>query len=128
MARHLAAVARTREQQVVQALEAALNQRRVGLLDLISPGVVPSQVPDRRNRSRYWRWRTTCSRQARPPTTIICCLRKEALMSNASRFHWTRCVFWPATFYTQEFPVERFYRDAPLMIIGDGTNEIFSHW
>jgi alkylation response protein AidB-like acyl-CoA dehydrogenase len=26
--------------------------------------------------------------------------------------------------YTQEFPVERFYRDAPLMIIGEGTNEI----
>ncbi len=26
--------------------------------------------------------------------------------------------------YTAEFPVERFYRDAPLMIIGEGTNEI----
>jgi alkylation response protein AidB-like acyl-CoA dehydrogenase len=26
--------------------------------------------------------------------------------------------------YTQEFPVERFYRDAPLMLIGEGTNEI----
>lgn len=26
--------------------------------------------------------------------------------------------------YTKEFPVERFYRDAPLMIIGEGTNEI----
>ena len=26
--------------------------------------------------------------------------------------------------YTQEFPVERYYRDAPLMIIGEGTNEI----
>ena len=26
--------------------------------------------------------------------------------------------------YTQEFPVERFYRDAPLMIIGEGTSEI----
>lgn len=26
--------------------------------------------------------------------------------------------------YTTEFPVERFYRDAPLMIIGEGTNEI----
>jgi alkylation response protein AidB-like acyl-CoA dehydrogenase len=26
--------------------------------------------------------------------------------------------------YTEEFPVERFYRDAPLMIIGEGTNEI----
>jgi len=26
--------------------------------------------------------------------------------------------------YVNEFPVERFYRDAPLMIIGEGTNEI----
>jgi alkylation response protein AidB-like acyl-CoA dehydrogenase len=26
--------------------------------------------------------------------------------------------------YSQEFPVERYYRDAPLMIIGEGTNEI----
>lgn len=26
--------------------------------------------------------------------------------------------------YTQEFPIERFYRDAPLMLIGEGTNEI----
>ena len=26
--------------------------------------------------------------------------------------------------YTQEFLVERYYRDAPLMIIGEGTNEI----
>jgi butyryl-CoA dehydrogenase len=26
--------------------------------------------------------------------------------------------------YTDELPVERYYRDAPLMIIGEGTNEI----
>ncbi len=26
--------------------------------------------------------------------------------------------------YTKEFPVERYYRDAPLMIIGEGTNEM----
>jgi alkylation response protein AidB-like acyl-CoA dehydrogenase len=26
--------------------------------------------------------------------------------------------------YMAEFPVERFYRDAPLMLIGEGTNEI----
>jgi alkylation response protein AidB-like acyl-CoA dehydrogenase len=26
--------------------------------------------------------------------------------------------------FSQEFPVERLYRDAPLMIIGEGTNEI----
>ena len=26
--------------------------------------------------------------------------------------------------YTKELPVERYYRDAPLMIIGEGTNEI----
>jgi len=26
--------------------------------------------------------------------------------------------------YTREFPVERYYRDTPLMIIGEGTNEI----
>src|SRR5262249_37891769 len=28
--------------------------------------------------------------------------------------------------FMQEFPVERFYRDAPLMMIGEGTNEIQS--
>jgi len=28
--------------------------------------------------------------------------------------------------YMAEFPVERFYRDAPLMMIGEGTNEIQS--
>jgi len=26
--------------------------------------------------------------------------------------------------YTTEFPVERLYRDAPLMVIGEGTNEL----
>ena len=26
--------------------------------------------------------------------------------------------------YTTETPVERYYRDAPLMLIGEGTNEI----
>ena len=26
--------------------------------------------------------------------------------------------------HTTELPVERYYRDAPLMIIGEGTNEI----
>jgi alkylation response protein AidB-like acyl-CoA dehydrogenase len=26
--------------------------------------------------------------------------------------------------YSTEYPVERYYRDAPLMIVGEGTNEI----
>ena len=26
--------------------------------------------------------------------------------------------------YTKEFPVERFYRDAPLMVVAEGTSEI----
>jgi alkylation response protein AidB-like acyl-CoA dehydrogenase len=26
--------------------------------------------------------------------------------------------------YTAEFPVERYYRDAPLMAIGEGMNDI----
>ena len=26
--------------------------------------------------------------------------------------------------YSTEFEVERFFRDAPLMIVGEGTNEI----
>ena len=26
--------------------------------------------------------------------------------------------------FTREFDVERYYRDAPLMMIGEGTNEI----
>jgi alkylation response protein AidB-like acyl-CoA dehydrogenase len=26
--------------------------------------------------------------------------------------------------YSPEFDVERYYRDAPLMVLGEGTNEI----
>jgi alkylation response protein AidB-like acyl-CoA dehydrogenase len=26
--------------------------------------------------------------------------------------------------YVKDYPVERYYRDAPLMMIGEGTNEI----
>jgi butyryl-CoA dehydrogenase len=26
--------------------------------------------------------------------------------------------------YSQEFPVERIYRDAPVLILGEGSNEI----
>ena len=26
--------------------------------------------------------------------------------------------------YATELPIERYYRDAPLMLIGEGTNEI----
>src|SRR5207247_8775048 len=26
--------------------------------------------------------------------------------------------------YTTELPIERYYRDAPLMVIGEGTNEM----
>jgi alkylation response protein AidB-like acyl-CoA dehydrogenase len=26
--------------------------------------------------------------------------------------------------YSKEFPVERYFRDAPLLCIGEGTNEI----
>ena len=26
--------------------------------------------------------------------------------------------------YTQDLPIERYYRDAPLMNVGEGTNEI----
>jgi alkylation response protein AidB-like acyl-CoA dehydrogenase len=26
--------------------------------------------------------------------------------------------------YIKDLPIERYYRDAPLMIIGEGTNEI----
>ena len=26
--------------------------------------------------------------------------------------------------YSKEFPVERFYRDAPLLVIGECTNEL----
>jgi alkylation response protein AidB-like acyl-CoA dehydrogenase len=26
--------------------------------------------------------------------------------------------------YIKDYPLERYYRDAPLMIIGEGTNEI----
>jgi len=26
--------------------------------------------------------------------------------------------------YSKEFPVERLYRDAPLLVIGEGTSEV----
>jgi alkylation response protein AidB-like acyl-CoA dehydrogenase len=26
--------------------------------------------------------------------------------------------------YSKDFPVERYYRDAPLVVIGGGTNEL----
>ncbi|MBT6442327.1 MAG: acyl-CoA/acyl-ACP dehydrogenase, partial [Alphaproteobacteria bacterium] len=26
--------------------------------------------------------------------------------------------------YSKEYPIERMYRDAPLLLIGEGTNEI----
>jgi len=26
--------------------------------------------------------------------------------------------------YSKELPIERYFRDAPLMIVGEGTNEI----
>ena len=26
--------------------------------------------------------------------------------------------------YSNEFPIERLYRDAPLLVIGEGTNEM----
>jgi alkylation response protein AidB-like acyl-CoA dehydrogenase len=29
--------------------------------------------------------------------------------------------------YSTEYPIERYYRDAPLMIVGEGTNEIQRH-
>ncbi|GIT00787.1 MAG: hypothetical protein CM1200mP26_24990 [Acidimicrobiales bacterium] len=30
--------------------------------------------------------------------------------------------------YTTEFPVERYFRDTPLMIIGEGTSETQRRW
>ena len=32
--------------------------------------------------------------------------------------------FNPKIFYSKEFTFERMYRDAPLLLIGEGTNEI----
>ena len=42
----------------------------------------------------------------------------------ASRSRPRRCASTAGYGYTTELPVERYYRDAPLMIIGEGTNEI----
>ena len=58
----------------------------------------------RRRRGRAWR---SCSR-ARP----------------RSRSRPRRMRIHGGVGYTTELPVERYYRDAPLMIIGEGTNEI----
>ena len=41
----------------------------------------------------------------------------EALCQTAVRIH-------ASNGYSTEYPVERFYRDAPLMVVGEGTNEI----
>ena len=58
----------------------------------------------RRRRGRAWR---SCSR-ARP----------------RSRSRPRRCASTAASATRPSCPVERYYRDAPLMIIGEGTNEI----
>ena len=34
------------------------------------------------------------------------------------------CAFHGGYGYSTEFPVERLYRDAPLLCIGEGTNEM----
>ena len=41
-----------------------------------------------------------------------------------SSCRWRRCASTAASGYTTELPIERYYRDAPLMVIGEGTNEI----
>ena len=40
------------------------------------------------------------------------------------RSRWTRSGCTAATATRTEFDVERYFRDAPLMIVGEGTNEI----
>ena len=37
---------------------------------------------------------------------------------------WTPSAIHGGYGYSTEFDVERYYRDAPLMIVGEGTNEI----
>ena len=37
---------------------------------------------------------------------------------------WTPCASTAGNGFSTEYPVERYYRDAPLMIIGEGTSEI----
>ncbi len=63
--------------------------------------------------------RTRASAATSRPGWRSCSRRKRAPRSRS-----TRCACWAATASWQEFPVERFYRDAPLMMIGEGTNEI----
>jgi len=37
---------------------------------------------------------------------------------------WTRCGSMAVTAMPPKFPIESYFRDAPLMIVGEGTNEI----
>ena len=78
-------------------LEAARSAHEVGRRSASRRGSGPTSKP-------AWR---SCSR-AKPRSTIA---------TEALRIHG-------GVGYTTELPVERYYRDAPLMIIGEGTNEI----
>jgi alkylation response protein AidB-like acyl-CoA dehydrogenase len=80
------------------------------------------------------RWRTWPLLEAARLLTASIAAKLGAASGPMSKRGWQSCcaraafeiATRPSTVYgyTTELPIERYYRDAPLMIIGEGTGEI----
>ena len=111
------------------ALDAALPMRTSG-------GPSASRSPSTRRSSSSWpTWPPRsrppgCSRNAR---AVRAAGERADVEAGMAKLFATKTALEVATEalrihggvgYTTELPIERYYRDAPLMIIGEGTNEI----
>ena len=69
-------------------------------------------------------WRAARLKDAGLPHTVEGAQAK--LFASRVARHWTgeAIQVLGGYGYTKEFPVERYYRDAPLMIIAEGTSDI----
>ena len=85
--------------------------RRHGARSSKRRGCSPSNAAERKERGRALR------RRGRHGEAV----RERGRVRDRDR---RRCASTAASGYTTELPIERYYRDAPLMIIGEGTNEI----
>ena len=56
---------------------------------------------------------------------LVCAGAAEAIEFYKKAFNATEAMRVHGGYgYSTEFPVERLYRDAPLLVIGEGTNEL----